>query len=574
MDDEQHRVIGRAIERLLELGAQDDVLRPGMEALARSILRLLGVSPEALVAEPTAGPTVASPRPFDVPAESLETLDAPLATESPAAAGAEAGIDQEGSPPADLSEPSTPLRRRPERDVVPMDRASFLALLEDAAREVRAADQGTLAATLLGEMNRGASSPVQAADGYPAGPDDDHERREYDAVLPGIVTRARLRADVTRAVAERERTGTQVDEVLLHRARSEGCPLWMLDLRHPDPAAVDSLAECMDAVADAAEFIVLLAKHDPADRARRARAVGALAAVQSALRIATMVHRQTADEEQIAAFGWLKEATATERIFVDRHMRLDDPLDPAHVADVMAPLHLELDGLMAETTREAAVKKRLQQVRYLSGRIAAGKSSAHDTDKVAEAVCALVADGMPASSLELRDLLLPVLDHLPDPDGHPAAYGRVIADLTLHRERLAQGAVAVAVPQKAVSDEVKKVAELLRGTEIVLVGGERRVEAERAVIDAFGLSGIAWFTLTDDPSLPELERAIAKPEVSAMFQLIRWSRHKFGDAAEIAAAHDKPFIRVPRGYNPNALAKAVLEQASDRLRDDLMARNR
>ena len=33
-----------------------------------------------------------------------------------------------------------------------MDRASFLALLEDAAREVRAADQGTLAATLLGTV--------------------------------------------------------------------------------------------------------------------------------------------------------------------------------------------------------------------------------------------------------------------------------------------------------------------------------------------------------------------------------------------------------------------------------------
>jgi hypothetical protein len=82
------------------------------------------------------------------------------------------------------------------------------------------------------------------------------------------------------------------------------------------------------------------------------------------------------------------------------------------------------------------------------------------------------------------------------------------------------------------------------------------------------MSGLAWLTLTDDPSLPELERAIAKPEVSAMFQLIHWSRHKFGDAAEIAAAHDKPFIRVPRGYDPNALAKAVLEQPSDGLRDD------
>jgi hypothetical protein len=71
------------------------------------------------------------------------------------------------------------------------------------------------------------------------------------------VTRARLKADVTRAVAERERTGTPVDEALLHRARSEGCSVWMLDVFQSDPGAVDTLAECLDAVADVADLIVL-----------------------------------------------------------------------------------------------------------------------------------------------------------------------------------------------------------------------------------------------------------------------------------------------------------------------------
>jgi hypothetical protein len=236
----------------------------------------------------------------------------------------------------------------------------------------------------------------------------------------------------------------------------------------------------------------------------------------------------------------------------------------------MEPIHAELDGSRKRPAGVSGIASSRSGIAGESRRVVGH----HDAEKVAEAVSVLVSDGMPPSSLELRELLLPILDELPGAEGRPAAYERVITDLNLHRERRSRTSVPAAAPRKPVSEDVARAAELLRGREIVLIGGERRVEAERAVIDVFGLSGLEWFTISDNPTLPELERAIAKDEVAVVLQLIRWSRHRFGDAAQIAAEYDKPFIRVPRGYNPNALAKAILEQASERLRNDQRERHR
>ncbi|HET6498256.1 MAG TPA: hypothetical protein VFH17_04310, partial [Coriobacteriia bacterium] len=158
--------------------------------------------------------------------------------------------------------------------------------------------------------------------------------------------------------------------------------------------------------------------------------------------------------------------------------------------------------------------KGLRQVKYHATRIAKGKGSAHDLDKIVEAVTELVGDGLPPSNLELRGLLLPVFDRLPDPEGRPAAYARVYADVELSRDRRPRAdGKQPGTHKKPVSEEIRRAAALLRGTELILIGGERRVEAEHALTEAFGLSELTWFTLSDDPTLDDLDRAISRPEV-------------------------------------------------------------
>jgi len=551
--DDQDIVIGRAVRRLAELAAGDAVLRAGLETFARSILGLDEMS--VAMAEETAGPTE------NAEPENVE----------PVAADRGAVATPEIEPHA---EPMPPPESRTATAVEPMDRAAFMKLMEEVARQAEESDLGTVAASLRGaagvsgvpatigtQPDTNGLPLVGASAGVPASPP-----AERDAVLPGITERMRLKAELARAVADRARTGPPIDDGLLHRARSAHCELSVLDLPEPAFADLATYADCLDAVAAGTELVRLLREHDPGDHERFAAAVRSLAAVQSALRIAASCLRRAADEDQVAVFGWLKETTKAERIFVDRHMRLDDALDPADLAGAVAPIRAELDAVRDGADRHEARTKGLRQVRYHADRIAKGKGSEHDRDKIVDAITKLVADGLPPSNLELRALLLPVFDNLPAPDGRPAAYARVFADVELNRERRPRAnGKQPATRKKALSEEIVRLASLLRGTELILIGGERRVEAEHALTDAFGLSELTWFTLSDDPTLDELERAISRPEVAVVVQLIRWSRHRHGDAADLAADHGKPFVRVPGGYNPNAIARAILDQASERL---------
>jgi hypothetical protein len=172
---------------------------------------------------------------------------------------------------------------------------------------------------------------------------------------------------------------------------------------------------------------------------------------------------------------------------------------------------------------------------------------------------------MPPSSLDLRNLLLPVRSRLQAAEDEDGAYGRVLAELDAH---VARQAVAPEDDEAEViySAEVSEVAQLLAGTSMVLIGGARRVEAEAAILEAFGLRAVNWMSIEDDPTPEQFERAFRREDVSVVLLLVRWARHAYADAAGIADRYGKPFVNVEGGYNPNGLAHDILEQASDRLR--------
>lgn len=416
-DQQREAALGAAIVRLVDAALADVTLREGLQALAAVITeRSMAHGMAAAVAEVLADAEFQE-------ADVVAPVDAGLAAVT-------AGDEVEAT---DTESPVTPPspRRRVSQESVPMDRAAFLALVEGAMRGMATGDRGPLADAILGP---GASTTIDEPLLEPA--PVTHEPDDADAALPGIVTRCRLRAAVARDVAERARSGTPIAETHVHHARSEGASLWFIDLLDPDPDRVQALAECLDAVADAAEAIVLLRRYEPGDQPRRATAIRDLAAVQSALRIAALALRTSPDDDQLAAFTWLKATTAAERVFVDRHMRLDDPLDPAQLPGVMDTVHAGLAEFKARSERETAMRKRYQTLKYLARQLGEGRAGPRDQDKLAETVDALVVAGIPPSSLQFRTVLLPVLDHLPGAEGQPAGYGRVLAELQAHAARV------------------------------------------------------------------------------------------------------------------------------------------
>ena len=415
MDDLEHQLaIGRAVEHVFALAIADDQLRPAIQALARLALSL----PDAEARPETAAP----------PELSTEGAEGKSHNEG------ETSVDRGDSSVAEEPEPvaeGRARRRRESRESVPMDPVAFAALVGAALRGMGAGERGTMAEALLGSGTDGEREPVlEERAARVAEPDDP------DSVLPGIVTRARLRAAVGRDVAEHIRSGSRIDEDHLHRARSEGAAVWVTDVVGADPDDVATFAECLDALADVAELMVLQRRYEPTDLLRRQHGIREFAAVQSALRVAARALRETPDDDQMAAFEWLRSVTAAERVFVERHMRLDDPLDPGRLPEVLEPVHADLAVLKERADREAALRKRYQQVKYIARRLAEGKANGPDADKLVEAVDAMVQGGIPPSSLQLRAVLAPVADRLPSADGRAATYGRVLTDLHRHLDRV------------------------------------------------------------------------------------------------------------------------------------------
>jgi hypothetical protein len=414
--EDRWRAIGRALDRLLELASQDPVLADGLRALTDTVA--------ANLAGPSMPPPEVAPR---------SEVDAVAVVEPGALEPAAAASDIEPGVTTTVTDDLMVLGERDtaavEREAVPMQPLELLRPIDLAAERI-AAEQAA----------RAVLEPTRVEQGRAGVSSAEPDAGEADLPLAGITTRARLRAEVARAVATRRRTGSPIDDGLLHRARSEGASLWMVDVQDPSPESLERFAESLDAVADAAELVILLRRYEPGDRARRVEAVCAVAAVQSALRIATLDLRRTADDDQTAAFQWVRHVTAEERIRVARHMKLHDPLDPAQLPEVVAPIQEELAVLKERAERQALERKRSQTLKHLAGLLATGRATAQQSDKLVQTVVEQVTAGTPPTSLLFRDLLYPALDLLPATDGRPAAYGRVVAALHEHRGRLTAAA--------------------------------------------------------------------------------------------------------------------------------------
>jgi hypothetical protein len=59
---------------------------------------------------------------------------------------------------------------------------------------------------------------------------------------------------------------------------------------------------------------------------------------------------------------------------------------------------------------------------------------------------------------------------------------------------------------------------------------------------------------------------VARPETALVIVAIRWSSHSFENVDELCRKYGKLYVRLPGGYNPNQVAKQILDQVGDQLR--------
>jgi hypothetical protein len=522
MSDELTRALDAVARRVLALAGQDPDLRSSLRALAQAYL--------SATADHPAGPDAATGTAAE---EAQEAAAAP----PPAGVVRPAAVARSVAPPAE-----------PPRVAAHPTDGFRLASPTPPAREVRPDEP-----TWLG-----------AARGLPD--------------LRVIEARCRLKAEGTRWARTRRRRlaegadfVTEIDPQdrdIIDRAKAlPDCFLWMNTPSAPspaDPSLLDTVAGCFDAVADA----VALARAVTADLENNqgflARVLDLTAEAQSALRSALLRIDGPKDVDQLQVFVWLKETAAAHRMFIHRFMRVDDTAEAGRWGDLVARIEGVNEQLEENKHRARQRKKLLGNLRYKLQKFAgeAGGDRPQRWHEVAVLVDQLVQAGVPPSNVEVRELLLPVLDDAPHLDELPAGFQRVLREI---EPFLASGPAEAEAAPAGPSEQVKQAARLLAGKSAVLIGGDPRPDTARALETSFGLRELYWIATREHQSLEGFEPYVARPDVAVVLLGIRWSSHSYGDVKQFCDRYDKPLVRLPAGYNANQVAHQILAQCGERL---------
>jgi hypothetical protein len=359
------------------------------------------------------------------------------------------------------------------------------------------------------------------------------------------------------------------DTAIISRAKAiSSCFLWMCHPSGPSPANLaqyEELAGCFEAAADAAALLSLVEQFAGGDRAVLEQAFHLAAEAQSALRVAvTTIGAANPDGDQARLFGWLRSAAQEHQIWISRYMRQDDPADPTQWAKLRERLKQCSEQVNRFKDRDKRRKKLLNNIKYRIKRIQAvpDADSADDWRSVIDAADQLVDEGVPPSNSELREMLLPILDEIPENLEIPKNFALVMREAD--RYLAASPPRPMRPVETAPSPELRRAAELVGGRSVVLIGGVKRPQQAEALTEALNLKELIWVEGRDQ-TYKDFEPHVANEDVACVVLAIRWSRHGFGEVKEFCHKYGKPLVRLPGGYNPRQVAYHIVNQVGDRL---------
>ena len=276
------------------------------------------------------------------------------------------------------------------------------------------------------------------------------------------------------------------------------------------------------------------------------------------------VHRRV-DNDQVHLFVHVRELAREKQIYISRYLKREDRVPAERWPDLLGRLALLKEQVSEARGKARTRDKGLTTLKYKFRKMAESPATAAaEWPRVLELLEEVVSAGVPASNADVRELLLPVLESLPDdlePGPHAQGVFRAVNEYLATRP-----APPVAAEAEAPSAEVRAVADLLRGSEVVLIGGVERAASARAIERAFELGELNWISTRPHESVTYFEPAVARASVSLVLLAIRWSSHSYGDVKDYCDKYGKPIVYLTGGYNPNQIAHQIMSQVGDRLR--------
>ncbi len=303
------------------------------------------------------------------------------------------------------------------------------------------------------------------------------------------------------------------------------------------------------------------------------------AEAQNVVRVDAEQSGKTPLIEQNTAFTWLKHTCSEdgEKILIERFMRLEDRADPAKNPDLarrILRLKKQVDNI-----------REIEQAYLKLRRLCQALASGNDSDsfgmalplwvQVNESVTQLIAAGVKPSDTRLRDVLLPIIDNLPEPVLDE--YDNVISDgvkiSSEFRQVINSFYDYLATAESPASPDLRdtetaavaQVGSMLSGQTMVVVGGVCKPHAAQRLKRRLKLGDVRWLEATKKDRVSDFRTDLNGAAVVVL--ITRLMGHKHSDLRDMCRDAGIPCIQLPHsaGYSPNMIAAEILKQASEQL---------
>ncbi len=398
-------------------------------------------------------------------------------------------------------------------------------------------------------------------------------RQQRKVSLETIVRRAGWKAAACRLAVDRRRTrGSKEEAQRLQKAEEElrqqrstleDCWAWMLDSPRPLPndGLLLDVADCYDTVALAARTALELEEQGLFDPKPPADLLHLLAEAQSALLSGLHRCELRGDNDQRDLFLWLKDQTTRHRIYVDRHMRLDDPADSAGSESLRKRLRMLARQLSQANLARRSRVQLMNKVRYHLRKAAEGGPAAEHDWSAVQAACG--EWGRLGLSLEQTEFATLVRTFVTE---HGA--GREpTAEMSLILGGNPDPQSADAAPQSPPPETISQAAELLAGRRAVLLGKGVRPTGVDELRDALRLRELSWASMSDEEDHgARLAEVLGAQEDGLVLLATRLPVEEYAEFKRLCKENGRPFVRLPAGLEPPRVAHQILRQIGWRLR--------
>lgn len=213
----------------------------------------------------------------------------------------------------------------------------------------------------------------------------------------------------------------------------------------------------------------------------------------------------------------------------------------------------------AETTLERG-RDRQEAISQIQ-RIAGGKTSTTDFEyELFAAISAAVTAGVPPSSIELREVLLPYAFLLEVSTDKGVL--RVYKELQKELARLdTTGSVEEETEIQSdpmFEDKLQRVRPHTEGKIGIMIGGKCQEERRREIQEVLGLAELHWPDAEHDTKVKDLKALAKRSDV--VFWAIRWSRKSYRDLVQACRTQGKRTVTLRAGLNIHRIVNDFCEQ--------------